>query len=172
MRVLVVEDDGETAEYICTSLKALGHVTKHASDGKQGFLDALDNDFDVIVVDRMLPGRDGLSLIKSVRQSGLQTPILILGGILAGIYKPEVQAPQSRWESNQGGFIAVFDVACFMPVDEFKKEMDRYVREARSMAPLPGQEQAELAGTVEWQRERDWARDGVPLSPKHQLKYR
>ena len=41
MRVLVVEDDGETAEYICTSLKALGHVTKHASDGKQGFLGVL-----------------------------------------------------------------------------------------------------------------------------------
>ena len=81
MRVLVVEDDGETAEYICTSLKALGHVTKHASDGKQGFLDALDNDFDVIVVDRMLPGLDGLTLVKSVRGANVDTPILFLSAL-------------------------------------------------------------------------------------------
>ena len=108
--------------------------------------------------------RDPWPFFKSL---GLGAVLQGLGGILAGIYKPQFQEPQSKWESNQGGFIAVFDVACFMPVDEFKKEMDRYVREARSMAPLPGQEQAELAGTVEWQRERDWARDGVPLSPKH-----
>lgn len=81
MRVLVVEDDGETAEYICTSLKALGHVTKHASDGKQGFLDALDNDFDLIVVDRMLPGLDGLTLVKSVRGANVDTPILFLSAL-------------------------------------------------------------------------------------------
>ena len=91
-----------------------------------------------------------------------------LGGILAGIYKPEFQAPQSRWESNQGGFIAVFDVACFMPVEEFKKEMDRYMREARSMQPLPGLERAELCGSVEWQRERDYALDGIPITSAHQ----
>ena len=81
MRVLVVEDDGETAEYICTSLKALGHVTKHASDGKQGFLDALDNDFDVIVVDRMLPGLDGMTLVRSVRGANVDTPILFLSAL-------------------------------------------------------------------------------------------
>ncbi|WP_150121311.1 response regulator, partial [Sulfitobacter sp. HI0076] len=65
----------------CTSLKALGHVTKHASDGKQGFLDALDNDFDVIVVDRMLPGLDGLTLVKSVRGANVDTPILFLSAL-------------------------------------------------------------------------------------------
>lgn len=81
MRVLVVEDDRETAEYICSSLKALGHVTKHAPDGKQGFLDALDNDFDVMVVDRMLPGLDGLSLVKSVRGAKVATPILFLSAL-------------------------------------------------------------------------------------------
>ena len=56
MRVLVVEDDNETAEYICSSLAALGHITEHVADGKSGFLAALDFDFDVMVVDRMLPG--------------------------------------------------------------------------------------------------------------------
>ncbi|MFG6535673.1 response regulator transcription factor [Sulfitobacter sp. 1A16787] len=81
MRVLVVEDDGETAEYICTSLKALGHVTKHAPDGKQGFLDALDSDFDVIVVDRMLPGLDGMTLVRSVRGANVDTPILFLSAL-------------------------------------------------------------------------------------------
>lgn len=81
MRVLVVEDDRETAEYICSSLKALGHVTKHAPDGKQGFLDALDLDFDVMVIDRMLPGLDGLSLVKSVRSAKVATPILFLSAL-------------------------------------------------------------------------------------------
>ena len=81
MRVLVVEDDSETAEYICTSLKALGHVTKHAPDGKQGFLDALDSDFDVIVVDRMLPGLDGMTLVRSVRGANVDTPILFLSAL-------------------------------------------------------------------------------------------
>jgi len=81
MRVLVIEDDREAAEYICSSLKALGHVTKHAADGKQGFLDALDDDFDVMVVDRMLPGLDGLSLVKSVRSAKVATPILFLSAL-------------------------------------------------------------------------------------------
>lgn len=81
MRVLVIEDDNETAEYICSSLKALGHVTKLASDGEQGFLDALDSDFDVMVVDRMLPGLDGLSLVKSVRSANVSTPVLFLSAM-------------------------------------------------------------------------------------------
>lgn len=81
MRVLVIEDDRETADYICNSLKALGHVVEHASDGKQGFLQALDNDHDVMVVDRMLPSLDGLSLVKSVRSAKVDTPILFLSAL-------------------------------------------------------------------------------------------
>ena len=81
MRVLVVEDDAETAAYICSSLNALGHVTTHAADGKKGFLDALDHDFDVMVIDRMLPGLDGLSLVKSVRSAQVPTPILFLSAL-------------------------------------------------------------------------------------------
>ena len=81
MRVLVVEDDGETADYICSSLRALGHVIEHAQDGKQGFLHALDHDFDVMVIDRMLPGLDGLSLVKSLRSAKVATPILFLSAM-------------------------------------------------------------------------------------------
>ena len=84
MRVLIVEDDQETADYICSSLRELGHVFEHAADGKSGFLSALDSDFDVMVIDRMLPGLDGLSLVKSIRGADVATPILFLsamGGI-------------------------------------------------------------------------------------------
>ena len=84
MRVLIVEDDQETADYICSSLRELGHVFEHAADGKAGFLSALDSDFDVMVIDRMLPGLDGLSLVKSIRSADVATPIIFLsamGGI-------------------------------------------------------------------------------------------
>jgi len=81
MRVLVVEDDSETAEYICSSLTALGHAAEHVHDGKTGFLTALDHDFDVIVVDRMLPGLDGLSLVKSIRSADVDTPIIFLSAL-------------------------------------------------------------------------------------------
>ncbi|MGB3689590.1 MAG: response regulator transcription factor [Jannaschia helgolandensis] len=84
MRVLIVEDDQETADYICSSLRELGHMFERAADGKTGFLSALDSDFDVMVIDRMLPGLDGLSLVKSIRSADVATPIIILsamGGI-------------------------------------------------------------------------------------------
>lgn len=81
MRILVVEDDTETADYICKGLAALGHVCEHADDGKKGFLTALDEDFDVMVVDRMLPGLDGLSLVRSIRAANIETPILFLSAM-------------------------------------------------------------------------------------------
>ncbi len=81
MRILVVEDDIETADYICTSLHAQGHVPLHAADGKEGYLQALDNDFDVMVIDRMLPRLDGLSLVKSIRIADVPTPIIILSAM-------------------------------------------------------------------------------------------
>lgn len=99
---------------------------------------------------------------------GLAAVLQALGGILAGIWKPEFQPPQSRWESNQGAFIAVFDISRLMPVDEFKQEMDRYVGAARRMKPFPGMERAELAGGLEWQWARENARSGIPVSPEHQ----
>ncbi|WP_138934738.1 response regulator transcription factor [Roseovarius arcticus] len=81
MRILVVEDDSETADYICSSLSAQGHVPLHAADGKEGYLQALDNDFDVMVIDRMLPKLDGLSLVKSIRIADVPTPIIILSAM-------------------------------------------------------------------------------------------
>jgi LDH2 family malate/lactate/ureidoglycolate dehydrogenase len=108
--------------------------------------------------------RDPWPFFKSL---GLGAALQALGGILPGIYKPQFQAPPSPWESNQGAFIAVYDVGCFMSVDEFKREMDRYMRQARDMVPLPGLERGELGGSVEWQRQRDYARDGIPMTTAH-----
>lgn len=81
MRVLIVEDDQETADYICAGLAELGHVFEHAADGKTGFLSALDSEFDVMIIDRMLPGLNGLSLVKSIRGEGVGTPVLFLSAM-------------------------------------------------------------------------------------------
>jgi two-component system OmpR family response regulator len=81
MRILVIEDDGETREYVARGLRQGGHVVEAAADGKDGLFLALEEDFDAMVVDRMLPGLDGLSLIETVRSSGRQTPALVLSAL-------------------------------------------------------------------------------------------
>ena len=70
MKVLVVEDDSETAAYVARGLKEQGHGVEVAADGRDGLFLALDQSFDVIVMDRMVPGLDGLSVIKSLRAGG------------------------------------------------------------------------------------------------------
>ncbi|MBT4496264.1 MAG: hypothetical protein HOC74_00995 [Gemmatimonadetes bacterium] len=98
---------------------------------------------------------------------GLGAVIRALGGVFAGIYKPEFQEAQSQWESNQGAFIIVVDVGHFMPVEELKSEMDRFIGEARGMKPLPGMERAELAGGMEWQWEKENREAGIPVGDEH-----
>ena len=84
MRVLVVEDDAETAAYVARGLIEQGHGVEVAGDGRDGLFLALDQTFDVIVMDRMTPGMDGLSVVKSLRAGGVVTPVLFLtalGGV-------------------------------------------------------------------------------------------
>lgn len=81
MRVLVIEDDADTAAYIRKGLKEEGHVVDHAQDGKEGLFMALGQSYDVTIVDRMLPGLDGLSIIQTLRTSGNTTPVLILSAL-------------------------------------------------------------------------------------------
>lgn len=81
MRVLVIEDDADTAAYIRKGLKEEGHVADHAQDGKEGLFMALEQSYDVTIVDRMLPGLDGLSIIQTLRTSGNNTPVLILSAL-------------------------------------------------------------------------------------------
>ncbi len=81
MRILVIEDDADTAAYINKALKESGHVVDHAVDGKDGLFMSLENNYDVMVVDRMLPGLDGLSIIKTLRSAKKHTPVLILSAL-------------------------------------------------------------------------------------------
>ncbi len=98
---------------------------------------------------------------------GLGTVIVSLGGILAGIYRPEVKPPVSRWESNQGSHLTAWNVAHFADVDAFKAEMDRYIGAARATKPLPGMERAELAGGMEWAWEKESQERGIIISDEH-----
>ncbi|MEO6696766.1 MAG: response regulator transcription factor [Gammaproteobacteria bacterium] len=81
MRILIVEDDRQAADYLAKGLKEQGYVVDHAADGKAGLHLAMTENYDVLVVDRMLPGLDGLSLIQSLRDSGKHTPVLILSAL-------------------------------------------------------------------------------------------
>lgn len=84
MRILIIEDDAETASYILDGLRNGGHVADHASDGRDGLVLAASGGYDVMIIDRMLPGLDGLAIVKTVRGTGHKAPILFLtarGGI-------------------------------------------------------------------------------------------
>ncbi len=81
MHILLIEDDKDAAAYLIKGLKESGHVTDHASDGEEGLNMALDSNFDVLIVDRMLPKIDGLTLIQELRKEGNDTPILILSAL-------------------------------------------------------------------------------------------
>jgi two-component system, OmpR family, response regulator len=84
MKVLVVEDDAETAAYIVNGLSERGHIVDHACNGREGLSLAGSGGYEVAIVDRMLPGLDGLSLVKTLRGGGVKTAVLFLtnlGGI-------------------------------------------------------------------------------------------
>ncbi len=81
MRILIIEDDREAASYLTKALRESGHVPDHAADGETGLHMASTQAYDVLVVDRMLPQRDGLSVVSSLREKGNSTPILILSAL-------------------------------------------------------------------------------------------
>jgi len=81
MRVLVIEDDREAAGFLLKALKESGHFAEHAADGEAGLELASEGRFDVLIVDRMMPRRDGLSLIEALRKQSDRTPALILSAL-------------------------------------------------------------------------------------------
>jgi two-component system, OmpR family, response regulator len=81
MRVLVIEDDRETAQFLLKSLKESGHAADIAGDGEHGLELAQTGQHDVLIVDRMLPRLDGLSVIKTLRAEGVRTPVLVLSAL-------------------------------------------------------------------------------------------
>ena len=81
MRLLIIEDDRNAADYLVKAFREVGHVADHAGDGEDGLAMALDGQYDVLVVDRMLPRRDGLAVIGKLRAQGIETPALILSAL-------------------------------------------------------------------------------------------
>ncbi len=80
-RVLVVEDDVDTADYVTKGLRETGFTVEHVSDGRDGLYLGSSSSFDAIIMDRMVPGMDGLSVVKALRAGGVETPILILSAL-------------------------------------------------------------------------------------------
>ncbi|MBI2719366.1 MAG: response regulator transcription factor [Rhizobiales bacterium] len=81
MRILVIEDDREAASWLIRGLAESGHVADHAADGEEGLNLAMEGVHDVLIVDRMLPKLDGLSIVRSLREAGIKTPALILSAL-------------------------------------------------------------------------------------------
>lgn len=81
MRVLVVEDDGKAAAYLANALREAGHSSELATDGETGLELARGRQYDILVLDRMLPLRDGLSIVETLRREGNRTPVLILSAL-------------------------------------------------------------------------------------------
>ncbi len=78
MRLLVVEDEKKTREYLAKGLRESGFVVDTAEDGETGLHLARSEDYDLIILDVMLPGRDGWSVVQEMRRTGKQTPVLFL----------------------------------------------------------------------------------------------
>lgn len=80
-KILVVEDDKDTAAYLSRGLAEEGHSVDHVADGREGLFRATDQAFDLIILDRMLPGMDGIALLRAIRAAGLSTPVLVLSAL-------------------------------------------------------------------------------------------
>ncbi|NTF41369.1 winged helix-turn-helix domain-containing protein [Rhizobium rhizogenes] len=81
MKILIIEDDLEAAAYLTKAFREAGIVADHASDGESGLFMGTENTYDVAIIDRMLPRRDGLSVISELRRKGVHTPVLILSAL-------------------------------------------------------------------------------------------
>jgi two-component system OmpR family response regulator len=81
MKLLIIEDDREAADYLEKALTEAGHTAHLARDGETGYMLASDGEYDVLIVDRMLPKRDGLSVIAALRAKGIDTAVLILSAL-------------------------------------------------------------------------------------------
>jgi two-component system OmpR family response regulator len=81
MRLLIIEDDRDAADYLVKAFREVGHVADLANDGEEGLALAMDGQYDVMIVDRMLPKLDGLTVIGTLRAKDNETPALILSAL-------------------------------------------------------------------------------------------
>ncbi|NVD98170.1 MULTISPECIES: response regulator transcription factor [unclassified Massilia] len=78
MKALLVEDEQRIASFVCAGLREQGFLVDHCEDGNLGYDHALSREYDVILLDVMVPGRDGLSILKGLRREGRNTPVILL----------------------------------------------------------------------------------------------
>ena len=121
-KILLVEDDRETASYLTKGLNQEGHSVEQATNGQDGLFRATDGTFDLIILDRMLPVLDGLSVLKALRAAKIDTPVLILSALasvgayvtLAARTKAEIDAAacaiRARGEKAEAMVLDVTDV--------------------------------------------------------------
>ena len=81
MRILLIEDDATTAAYVERALGECGYLVERVGDGRDGLFRATEKGYDLILLDRMLPGLDGLSVVAALRAANVQTPVLILSAL-------------------------------------------------------------------------------------------
>jgi two-component system, OmpR family, response regulator len=81
LKVLLIEDDDDTAAYVANGLTEQGHTVDRAQNGRDGMFLAGDGGYEVLIVDRMLPGMDGLDLVKVLRSANVLTPVLFLSAL-------------------------------------------------------------------------------------------
>src|SRR5215831_4752562 len=81
MRLLIIEDDCDAADYLVKAFREVGHVADLAREGEEGLALALEGQHDVLIIDRMLPKLDGLSVIGTLRAQGIDAPALILSAL-------------------------------------------------------------------------------------------
>lgn len=80
-KILVVEDDATTADYVAKGFEQNGYVVDVTSDGRDGLFHATDGNYAAIVLDRMLPGMDGLAVLGAIRAAGIDTPVIVLSAL-------------------------------------------------------------------------------------------
>lgn len=80
-KILLIEDDRTTADFVLKGLGEHGHVGDHAANGRDGLFMATDGGYDAIILDRMLPGMDGLAILGALRAAGIETPVMLLSAL-------------------------------------------------------------------------------------------
>jgi two-component system OmpR family response regulator len=147
MRVLVIEDDQTTADYIAKGLGELGHVVEIARTGRDGMFLALNETFDAIITDRMLPGPDGVTILRALRATGVKTPVLIVTAL------GEVEARVDGLDAGADDYLAKP-----FAFSELRARLDAMTR--RATETLDGESSVLRVGDLELNLLRRTARRG------------
>src|ERR1700733_1214065 len=81
MKILLIEDEAKLGQFICDGLAEAGHVCDHQTDGAKGLEAAMNADYDLIILDLMLPNKNGFEILTSLRQARNTTPVLVLSAL-------------------------------------------------------------------------------------------